>query len=65
MKKERESWDFDSIGYSRLTPAEPAPQDEAKRVISDYFARLRKLMVASLATTQISEKDEEPDHGDR
>lgn len=48
-----------------LAPADPAPQDEAMRVIQDYFARLRELMVASLATTETRQNDEEPEHGDR
>jgi len=47
-----------------LAPANPAPQDEAKRVISDYFARLRELMVASLATAQTRHDEEEKsEHG--
>ncbi len=47
-----------------LAPADPAPQDEAKRVIQNYFARLRELMVASLATAQTRhEEQEESEHG--
>jgi AcrR family transcriptional regulator len=46
-----------------LAPADPAPQDEAKRVIRDYFARLRELMVASLAARQTRHDDEEHEHG--
>jgi AcrR family transcriptional regulator len=46
-----------------LAPADPAPQDEAKRVIQNYFARLRELMVASLATAQARHDGEEHEHG--